>query len=66
MTARALTIGGYALLGLGAVVLEALARTSRGRLPTIGDLHRALASLGGVRLVLGLGWAWLGWHLLAR
>ena len=66
MTARALIIAAYAALALAAVALQLAGRPRRFGLVSLGDVIDAVrGSLPG-RLVVALGWAWLGWHLLAR
>jgi hypothetical protein len=66
MTARAMIIVAYAALALSAVALHAAGRAQRYGLVPLGEVIDAVrASLVG-RLVVALGWAWLGWHFLAR
>jgi hypothetical protein len=56
----------WALLG-GAVALWLLVTArSNGRLPTLGAVvNRVQANRAG-RVLLALGWFWLGWHAFAR
>jgi hypothetical protein len=66
MTTRSLIIAGFAVLAL---VMAALTLAgSRGRLGLVppAELLDALRSPLPARLVIVLGWAWLGWHFLAR
>jgi hypothetical protein len=66
MTGRALVIGTYAVLALAAVVLGLTGRARRlGLVPVAALADRVCASRVG-RLLAIAGWAWLGWHLLAR
>jgi hypothetical protein len=66
MTARELTIAAFAALAVAAGVLYVAGRLRRLGLVPLGEVvTRVRASLPG-RLVLAVGWAWLGWHLLAR
>jgi Family of unknown function (DUF6186) len=66
MTARATIIAAYAALALAAVAVYLAGRARRFGLVPLGEVIDAVrASLVG-RLVVALGWAWLGWHLLAR
>jgi hypothetical protein len=66
MTARAMIIGAYAALVLSAVGLYVAGGARRfGLLPLAAVIAAVRASPVG-RLVVALGWAWLGWHLLAR
>ena len=62
---RTATLVGYALLGLGALVLEVAARWS-GRLPTLGEVLAAALRRPLARVVLQAAWLWLGWHLFVR
>jgi hypothetical protein len=66
MTARALVIAAYAALALAAVALSVAGRARRFGLVPVGEvIDTVRGSLPG-RLLVALGWAWLGWHLLAR
>ena len=66
MTARWMIIAAYAALAGSALALQLAGRTGRLGLVPLGHVIAAVrVSLAG-RLVLALGWAWLGWHLLAR
>ena len=66
MTARWMITAAYAALAGSAVALELVGRARRLCLVPFGEVIGAVrVSLAG-RLVLALGWAWLGWHLLAR
>jgi hypothetical protein len=66
MTVRGLVIGAYAVLALAAAVLGLTGRAGRlGLVPVAAVLDRVRASRVG-RLLVVAGWAWLGWHLLAR
>jgi Family of unknown function (DUF6186) len=66
MTARWLIAAAYAALAVSAVALQLAGRARRLGLVPLGEVVAAVrGSLAG-RLALGLGWAWLGWHLLAR
>jgi hypothetical protein len=59
-------IAGYAVLALSAVLLQLAGRAGRlGLVPLAAVVDAVRASRTG-RLVLAAGWAWLGWHLLAR
>jgi hypothetical protein len=66
MTARSLTIAGFALLAMVAATLTLAGRTGRLGLVPPGELLAALRSLLPARLAIVLAWAWLGWHFLAR
>jgi len=58
------TRAGYAAIAVGLILLEAVGRL-RGR-GTAGQLLEWLMRGRAWRLLLILGWAWLGWHLFAR
>ena len=66
MTARGLTIAGFAVLAVVAAALTHAGRTGRLGLVPPGELLDALRALPPARLALVLAWTWLGWHLLAR
>lgn len=66
MTVRALTIAVLAALTLTAAALYAAGRARRLGLVPVGELLGAVSSALPGRLAVALGWAWLGWHLLAR
>jgi Family of unknown function (DUF6186) len=66
VTARSLTIAGFAVLAVGAAGLTATGRAGRFGLAVPGELVTALLSRTPTRLAIVLGWAWLGWHFLAR
>ncbi len=66
MTTRSLTIAGFAVVAM--LVAALTLAGSRGRLGLVapGELLDALRSPSPARLAIVLGWAWLGWHFLAR
>jgi hypothetical protein len=66
VTSRQWSLLTWALLGL--VVLAWLVATwmSRGRLPTLGAIVARLEAHRTGRVLLALGWMWLGWHAFAR
>jgi hypothetical protein len=66
VTARSPTIAGFAILAVVAAALTVTGRTGRCGLVAPGELLNALLSRGPARLAIVLGWAWLGWHFLAR
>ena len=65
MTSRTLTFAGYAailcLIGLWTVMTACHARWL-----TLPGAIDSLTRRRGVRIVVVLGWVWLGWHLFAR
>ncbi len=64
--ARDATFAVWAVLGALAVSAQLVAVCSRGRLVGLPDLARRLTRARSGRLVLVLGWMWLGWHAFAR
>ena len=66
MTSRALVVVAYAVLALAAVALELAGRVRRLGLVSVTALVDVVRASRTGRLVITLGWAWLGWHLLAR
>jgi hypothetical protein len=66
VTARILTIAGFAVLGTVAASLTLAGRKGRLELAPPGELLDALRSQGPARLAILLSWTWLGWHFLAR
>lgn len=65
MTARAVTIGGYLLLAVAALVLASYGRRGR-RLSPLRSVVDAMVARRATAIVLVLAWAWVGWHFLAR
>ena len=66
MVTRVITIIGFAALILALFVLEFMARRKGSRIPTLGAwLGYAMRSKAGRVLIL-LGWLWLGWHYFSR
>jgi hypothetical protein len=66
MVTRVITIIGFAALILALFVLEFLARRKGSRIPTLGQwLGYAMRSKAG-RILILLGWLWLGWHYFSR
>jgi Family of unknown function (DUF6186) len=64
MTSRTMTMIGYALLGLAALVCQRRARRPGARWLSFGDvLTRAMAD-PHARLVIAVAWLWLGYHVL--
>jgi Family of unknown function (DUF6186) len=66
MVTRVITIIGFAAVILALFVLEFLARRKDSRIPTLGEwLGYVMRSKAGRVLIL-LGWLWLGWHYFSR
>ena len=66
MIARWMITAAYAALAMSAVALQLAGRARQLCLVPFGEVIRAVRVSPAGRLVLALGWAWLGWHLLAR
>jgi hypothetical protein len=64
MTSRDVTIIGYVVLGCAAMLLFAAGRL--GVLARAGEVVDALLARRSTRMLIVLGWAWLGWHFLVR
>jgi hypothetical protein len=57
----------WALLGGVVVAFFLVTWLSRGRIPTLGSIIGRLIDHNRVgRVLLMLGWMWLGWHAFAR
>jgi hypothetical protein len=66
LVSRIITIIGFASLILALFVLEFLGRRKDSRIPTVGEwLGYVMRSWAG-RVVILLGWLWLGWHYFSR
>jgi Family of unknown function (DUF6186) len=61
---RFVTLAGYAVIAVCAVALELAARRRGGA--TFGDALTWLLHQRAMRVLLVLGWLWLGWHLFVR
>jgi hypothetical protein len=66
MSARSATLLGWAILAAAFVLLEVRARVRRERLATAGDALDVLLRNAAARVIVLLGWLWLGWHVFAR
>ncbi len=66
MVTRVLTILGFAAVIAALSALELLGRRKGSRIPTLGEwLGSVMRSRAG-RLLILLGWLWLGWHYFSR
>ena len=63
---RAITISGFLIVIIAMFVLEFLARRPGSRIPTLGQWLGYLMRPRIGRLLILLGWWWLGWHYFAR
>jgi hypothetical protein len=61
-----ITVIGYAAVACALVVLEILARRRGSRIPKMGEWFGYLMRTRTGRLLVLLGWGWLGWHFFAR
>ena len=66
MTDHSLTIAVWVGLALVAVAMEVLGRTRLGRLSSANTVFGLAIRPPAGRLLVGLGWIWLGWHVFAR
>lgn len=66
MTTRVITIAGFALVIAAMVALEVVARRGNSRIPTAGQSLGYLMRPRLGRVLILLGWWWLGWHYFAR
>jgi hypothetical protein len=66
MSTRALTIIVFAAVVAGLFLLEFLARRPGSRIPTLGQWLGYLMRPRIGRVLILLGWWWLGWHYFAR
>lgn len=66
MSMRALTIAGFVLLGIAALVVYLAGRRAWWGVAPLGQLVDVVRTTLPGRVALFLVWAWLGWHLLAR
>jgi len=65
MTASQATVLAFAVVTVGLVLLEGLARRSPAW-PNIGDVFTLLMRRPAGRFLVMLGWWWLGWHFFVR
>lgn len=65
-TDRQWTLLGWAVLGLAVAIALAVSMLPNGRVPGPGALFKRISANMPGRIVLVLGWMWLGWHLFAR
>jgi Family of unknown function (DUF6186) len=63
---RVITIIGFAALILALFVLEYLGRRKDTRIPTLSEWLGYVMRPWAGRLLILLGWLWLGWHYFSR
>jgi hypothetical protein len=66
MVTRVITIIGFAALILALFVLQFLARRKGSRIPTLGEWLGYVMRPKAGRVLILLGWLWLGWHYFSR
>ncbi|MGH3410171.1 MAG: DUF6186 family protein [Streptosporangiaceae bacterium] len=66
MATRLITIAGFAGVISALVVLEVLGRRPGHRIRTLGQWLGYLMRPRVGRVLILLGWLWLGWHYFAR
>jgi hypothetical protein len=66
MSTRAITIAGFAIVIAAMFTLELLGRRRGSRIPTVGQWLGYLMRPRIGRVLILLGWWWLGWHYFAR
>ncbi|MBO0808509.1 MAG: hypothetical protein J2P32_09440 [Actinobacteria bacterium] len=66
MTTRIITIVGFVLVIGAMLVLEYLGRRPDSKVPTVGQWFGYLMRPRIGRLLVLVGWWWLGWHYFAR
>jgi hypothetical protein len=65
MTSRTLTFVGYGAI-LASIITLALVARHRTNWMTLPNALSALTRKRPVRILVVIGWIWLGWHLFAR
>jgi Family of unknown function (DUF6186) len=63
---RVITIIGFTFIVGGLFTLEYLGRRRTNRIPTVGQWLGWLMRWPVGRVLILLGWLWLGWHYFAR
>ncbi len=66
VSTRAVTIGGFVVVIAAMVVLEIIGRRPGSKIPTVGQWLGYLMRPRIGRVLILLGWWWLGWHYFAR
>jgi hypothetical protein len=66
MVTRVLTIAGFAAVILALLALEFLGRRTHSRIPTLGQWLGYVMRPRAGRLLILLGWLWIGWHYFSR
>jgi hypothetical protein len=66
MSTRDWTMAVWGLIGFGVVICLLVTALSKERIPTLGATVRRITASRVGRVVLVIGWMWLGWHAFAR
>ncbi|MGA8295516.1 MAG: DUF6186 family protein [Acidimicrobiales bacterium] len=66
MTVREVTIAIWVVLAAIAIGLEVLAHTTHRPVAPAGTVARLATRTVVGRIVVSVGWMWLGWHVFAR
>jgi hypothetical protein len=66
MATRVITIIGFACVIIAIFALEIIGRRRTNRIPTLGEWLGFLMRAWAGRVLIMLGWLWLGWHYFAR
>jgi hypothetical protein len=66
MTTRDWTLAVWALVGIGVVTCLVGTTLAKERIPTLGATVRRITASPVGRVVMAIGWMWLGWHAFAR
>lgn len=66
MSGRALSLLGWWLVAGATLAVAVLSAWAPSGVPRLGTVVRRLCTHPGGRVLLVLGWMWLGWHAFAR
>lgn len=63
---RAANLAVWAVAAVALAAWQAICLARPSRLPSFGDVVDAVCATLAGRIVLRVGWLWLGWHLFVR
>jgi hypothetical protein len=66
MTSREITVALWIVIATAAVGLEILSHTTRRVIAPAGSVARLATRPIVGRVIVSVGWMWLGWHTFAR
>jgi hypothetical protein len=66
MSPRTITIAGYVVIGIAAVMVEVVARRPSSGIPRLSELITKVMHERWGRVGMLLVWWWLGFHFLSR